>query len=260
MPAHSIIHVAIDGDMSTSGSPADPLFFIHHSFVDLQWATWQSMSKENAMAFGGKKRDGTNAQLTDKLTPFDVTVRDVMDTRDLCYVYDRLAGNNKLSKRRITRRQQQQRPSLLQGILSSVNSVVKQVASEITHEFSDYTVDLSDTKPSAAFVNEVLGRTKRRDTAEIKNDDPVYVNGLRTSKPFLARRSVNLPGYVSPSDLINHPNALADAAKDRKQVSVMRGVTSDNRVDVDKLTTSIKNTLAALDVIIAQKLTVPNKS
>ncbi|RKP27360.1 hypothetical protein SYNPS1DRAFT_12780, partial [Syncephalis pseudoplumigaleata] len=38
---HNVIHYTIGGHMGMSFSPSDPLFFLHHSFVDLLWAQWQ---------------------------------------------------------------------------------------------------------------------------------------------------------------------------------------------------------------------------
>lgn len=42
---HSNGHGGIGGTMSRiSAAPVDPLFYIHHAFVDWQWARWQEES------------------------------------------------------------------------------------------------------------------------------------------------------------------------------------------------------------------------
>ena len=38
---HRLIHVIIGGHMRTNYSPADPLFYLHHSNVDRIWSMWQ---------------------------------------------------------------------------------------------------------------------------------------------------------------------------------------------------------------------------
>ena len=39
---HGLVHNAVGGTMATASSPADPLFWLHHSFVDRLWARWQA--------------------------------------------------------------------------------------------------------------------------------------------------------------------------------------------------------------------------
>ena len=38
---HAGTHNAVGGDMAGSASPTDPLFWLHHSFIDKVWADWQ---------------------------------------------------------------------------------------------------------------------------------------------------------------------------------------------------------------------------
>jgi tyrosinase len=60
MPSHAIVHIVVGGDMYIFfGSSSDPLFFVHHSFIDMQWAISQSTSASNAMAYDGRKHDRT---------------------------------------------------------------------------------------------------------------------------------------------------------------------------------------------------------
>lgn len=39
---HNDVHNAVGGTMGTERSPADPLFWIHHAFVDKLWARWEN--------------------------------------------------------------------------------------------------------------------------------------------------------------------------------------------------------------------------
>ncbi len=39
--AHRLVHIVIAGHMGTNWSPADPLFYLHHSNVDRIWSMWQ---------------------------------------------------------------------------------------------------------------------------------------------------------------------------------------------------------------------------
>ena len=38
---HGGTHNAVGGDMKGSASPTDPLFWLHHAFIDKTWADWQ---------------------------------------------------------------------------------------------------------------------------------------------------------------------------------------------------------------------------
>ena len=41
-PTHNFCHNWVGGHMASSVSPNDPIFFLHHCFVDKLWAEWQS--------------------------------------------------------------------------------------------------------------------------------------------------------------------------------------------------------------------------
>ncbi|RKP22330.1 hypothetical protein SYNPS1DRAFT_20198, partial [Syncephalis pseudoplumigaleata] len=52
-PTHNLVHMGIGGEMVTVASPNDPIFFVHHTFIDMQWAIWQSRSERHARDYGG---------------------------------------------------------------------------------------------------------------------------------------------------------------------------------------------------------------
>ncbi|MFD9635147.1 tyrosinase MelC2, partial [Streptomyces violascens] len=40
---HNRVHVWVGGQMGTGASPNDPVFWMHHAFVDKLWSQWQAM-------------------------------------------------------------------------------------------------------------------------------------------------------------------------------------------------------------------------
>jgi len=79
---HAGPHNLVGGVMSTMKSPADPLFWAHHTFVDRVWSQWQDQSDSNKKAYG--------ASMSDQLVGLGITVGDVMDIRAKCYTYSDL--------------------------------------------------------------------------------------------------------------------------------------------------------------------------
>jgi tyrosinase len=78
---HGWVHNAVGGTMATGDSPADPLFWLHHAFVDKIWDDWQK-----AHAGAPSKPPNVN----DTLQPAPIithTVAEVLDTSALGYVY-----------------------------------------------------------------------------------------------------------------------------------------------------------------------------
>jgi tyrosinase len=89
-------------------TPNDPVFFLHHAFVDKIWYDWQNKSPKNKYSFGGGLVQATTnftafAGNPNGLRPFmgfdtelpsdglwNATVWDIMDTKagELCYDYE----------------------------------------------------------------------------------------------------------------------------------------------------------------------------
>lgn len=78
-PFHNRLHVLVGGTMGGSGSPADPLFWLHHAFIDKIWADWQAL------------HPGINPPNPgDVLQPAPImtrTVSQVLSVQSLGYVY-----------------------------------------------------------------------------------------------------------------------------------------------------------------------------
>jgi hypothetical protein len=81
---HNEVHRAVGGDsgigqMSTSSSPADPIFWLHHANVDRSWAGWE---KKNP-----RKRPKNSSETLKPASMFGITVADTQKIADLGYRY-----------------------------------------------------------------------------------------------------------------------------------------------------------------------------
>lgn len=79
---HNVVHIWIGGDMAPMTSPNDPVFFLHHCFVDKLWADWQA--KYPAEGYRPTASD-TNApsghRLGDSLQPSGEPISSMLDHR-----------------------------------------------------------------------------------------------------------------------------------------------------------------------------------
>ena len=86
---HNRVHVWVGGSMLPGTSPNDPVFFLHHCFVDKLWADWQAAHPGEAFVPGPtESADLDGHRLNDAMFPWSTTVADVLDHRGLGYVYD----------------------------------------------------------------------------------------------------------------------------------------------------------------------------
>jgi tyrosinase len=53
---HGVPHVTVGGDMANGYSPNDPLFYLHHAFVDKVWFDWQRAGGGNEYPFDRNAR------------------------------------------------------------------------------------------------------------------------------------------------------------------------------------------------------------
>lgn len=78
---HGWVHNAVGGTMGTSSSPADPLFWLHHAFIDKLYADWETAHPSPG---------GDPPNTGDTLQPPPIMTRkvgQVLDTHALGYVY-----------------------------------------------------------------------------------------------------------------------------------------------------------------------------
>jgi len=90
---HNTPHVVIGGNMVTGNAPDDPMFYLHHCFVDYWWALWQDCDdhagethSSSSTMFGGD----VDHQMEVISTPFTVSdTLDITTMGDEGYVYEK---------------------------------------------------------------------------------------------------------------------------------------------------------------------------
>jgi hypothetical protein len=80
---HARVHNWVGGDWGAMSSPnravKDPLFFLHHAYLDMIWLDWQADHPDVEFPSG---------YLDLELVPWDTKVRDVLDASSLDYAYE----------------------------------------------------------------------------------------------------------------------------------------------------------------------------
>lgn len=90
---HALVHVSVGGntgDMTFFHSPNDPLFWLHHGFIDKLWDDWQNFSPGRRNQFNGESAgfgDAPVASISDRVRPWGVRVSSLMDLSGLCVEY-----------------------------------------------------------------------------------------------------------------------------------------------------------------------------
>jgi hypothetical protein len=91
---HNLPHYYIGNgefDLAQLYSPNDPLFYLHHAFIDNMWFQWQSKKESRFDEYN--TNDGTVSK-NDKLVALNGVVGDVLDPRKgLCYKYESWGTN-----------------------------------------------------------------------------------------------------------------------------------------------------------------------
>jgi tyrosinase len=89
---HNRVHVWVGGNMLLMTSPDDPLFFLHHCFIDKVWTDWQEVQKINnpdGAPHYAPLRDGPRGHnIDDDIRPGAHTIRQVLDVAALGYTYE----------------------------------------------------------------------------------------------------------------------------------------------------------------------------
>ena len=89
---HNRVHVWVGGSMNPMTSPNDPVFFLHHCFIDKCWADWQALHPGEP-AFLPTNGAAAGQNLNDSMEPWAslgivVTPASVVDHHALGYAYD----------------------------------------------------------------------------------------------------------------------------------------------------------------------------
>ncbi|RKP23385.1 hypothetical protein SYNPS1DRAFT_24559 [Syncephalis pseudoplumigaleata] len=221
--AHAQVHNNIGAGFMKMASPNDPLFWVHHSFVDKVWAHWQSRG-DRMLAYNGANSDGSPARPEDPLHMLGGTVGSVMDFRRLCYTYDDL-GSARMSRRSTG-------DGGLGGLLGLGNGgggkhgdgaqaaakgiksrVVTLAEDELLPSADDHAelFQLRDIKPlSEEYIRKCGGNVTRTREYEAK------------TREF--HRQINkMPDYISPSALINRKDLLQRLTAERSTFTATRG-------------------------------------
>lgn len=72
---HALVHVNLGkyGVMNTWKSPQDPIFWVHHAFIDKIFTMWQEKQKQITLPYEGIAYNKTG-KITDMINPFNVNV------------------------------------------------------------------------------------------------------------------------------------------------------------------------------------------
>lgn len=73
---HNGPHGWVGGEMATAASPHDPVFFLHHTYIDMLWAQWQLRNPSEPFVPSAGAPD-----VGDHMHPWPTTVGDVLDHR-----------------------------------------------------------------------------------------------------------------------------------------------------------------------------------
>ncbi|WP_331234027.1 tyrosinase family protein [Natronorarus salvus] len=89
---HNLVHIWVGGSMSDHTSPNDPVFFLHHCFVDKLWAQWQRKHPRKGYVPASGDDVPPGHGLNDPMRPWNtpadtVTPSNVLDHRSLGYRY-----------------------------------------------------------------------------------------------------------------------------------------------------------------------------
>ncbi|MFJ9536275.1 tyrosinase family protein [Streptomyces sp. NPDC101225] len=82
---HNLVHRWVGGAMLGGASVNDPVFWLHHAFVDLQWTRWQQRHRKSARYLPaappgpGDDQRGRIVARDERMPPWDVTPREVED-------------------------------------------------------------------------------------------------------------------------------------------------------------------------------------
>lgn len=89
---HNRVHLWIGGNMAPMTSPNDPVFFLHHCFIDKVWAAWQAVqlaeNPDAAPHYAPETGGPQGHNLDDQIRPWQRTIRDVIDISNLGYSYE----------------------------------------------------------------------------------------------------------------------------------------------------------------------------
>jgi hypothetical protein len=218
---HNSVHRSIGGDMTLHISPKDPIFYLHHANVDRIWNRWQLRSNKHHDDFNAYVNATNPVTVDDKLPYYNVTVRDILDTKNLCYTYSGVVDRRSSNVTNLERR-----------------SYTAEPASTTDNNFVMTPINVSDDwsiRYDTAQC-EALSATDQHELVAIRDVLPIpekiikmnngNVEAARRSEEEMRQiiRKINrIPNYISPSALIYRPEVLAKLVETEKTFTVTRG-------------------------------------
>ena len=89
---HNRVHLWIGGNMLAMTSPEDPVFFLHHCFVDKIWADWQAQMRLDkpslAPHYCPMQGGPSGHNYHDVIVPWTRSISQVMEINSLDYAYE----------------------------------------------------------------------------------------------------------------------------------------------------------------------------
>ncbi|MFD7556928.1 MULTISPECIES: tyrosinase family protein [unclassified Streptomyces] len=83
---HNRVHMWVGGQMTSAASPNDPVFWLHHAFIDMLWAEWQVRNPKSTYVPATPTANVVDLHAV--MSPWtDVTPADMLDHRKF-YTFD----------------------------------------------------------------------------------------------------------------------------------------------------------------------------
>ena len=85
---HDLVHGKVGGQMgSTAYAAYDPIFYLHHSFVDLQYAYWQALQTLRVQPLKSSFKPYREMPPFSDLTPDNHNINPIQETKEHCTQY-----------------------------------------------------------------------------------------------------------------------------------------------------------------------------
>jgi len=204
MLAHPTPHVNIGGDMAEMHSPNDPVFWLHHCYIDYIWAQWQKLKGKQ---FAGVNNSGKPVQKSDIALGLGSKYEHLLDQAELCYDYADLTnedlGESKIPPSTVKKPEAGKRPDMVDIQKMPTNDDERLAASDRS--------------------NMNILRVPDQAAEEFCRKNNYDLNKVRTFEKDQKQLFVDLnkiDGFVSPCSLWKRPSLSAKLISQRKPLFV----------------------------------------
>ncbi|KAJ9080219.1 hypothetical protein DSO57_1027412 [Entomophthora muscae] len=210
---HGRPHNAIGGrigDFSYMYSPNDPLFFLHHAFVDLVWEKWQQRHPNSP--YEGS-RFGTRASSEDRLTGLGATVRDTLQTRNGFYCYTYPSYPRVITTRRTPQRIRASANTILSANpFTARNFETNNINSALSRVALQSSLSIAATEPNEFPLLKVPGNLTKEFIRD-NNYNPREVHHVQNRERELVERLNQAAGFRSLSSVQDVINSFEESEK-----------------------------------------------